>query len=91
MDGQVDEKVKKERLQVLQDLLFSYQTKLIRTASARLCRYCSNPRGGSKGQLVGRTPYMQNLHAEADGSLLNKIVEVRVTDASTNSLSGEVL
>jgi hypothetical protein len=34
---------------------------------------------------------MQNLYAEADNSLINKIVEVRVVDASMNSLSGEVI
>ena len=91
MDGQVDEKVKKERLQVLQDLLFSYQTKFNKNSIGKVMPVLFESKGRHKGQLVGRTPYMQNLHAEADGSLLNKIVEVRVTDASTNSLSGEVL
>ena len=91
MDGQVDEKVKKERLQVLQDMLFSYQTKFNKDSIGKVMPVLFESKGRHKGQLVGRTPYMQNLHAEADGSLLNKIVEVRVTDASTNSLSGEVL
>ena len=91
MDGQVDEKVKKERLQGLQDLLFSYQTKFNKNSIGKVMPVLFESKGRHKGQLVGRTPYMQNLHAEADGSLLNKIVEVRVTDASTNSLSGEVL
>ena len=91
MDGQIDEKVKKERLQVLQDLLFSYQTRFNKNSVGKVMPVLFESKGRHKGQLVGRTPYMQNLHAEADGSLLNKIVEVRVTDASTNSLSGEVL
>ena len=47
--------------------------------------------GRHKGQLIGRTPYMQNLYAKADKKLLNKIVRVRVEDATTNSLCGKVL
>ncbi len=91
MDGQIEEKVKKERLQILQDLLFSYQTKFNKDSVGKVMPVLFENKGRHKGQLVGRTPYMQNLHAEADSSLLNKIVDVRVTDASTNSLSGEVL
>ena len=91
MDGQIEEKVKKERLQILQDLLFSYQTKFNKDSVGKVMSVLFENKGRHKGQLVGRTPYMQNLHAETDSSLLNKIVDVRVTDASTNSLSGEVL
>lgn len=91
MDNQVEENVKKERLQILQDLLFDYQTQFNKNSVGKVMPVLFETKGRHKGQLVGRTPYMQNLHAKADYSLLNKIVEVRVTDASTNSLSGEVL
>ena len=37
-----------------------------------------------------RTPYMQNLYAEADKSLLNKIVRVKIEEATMNSLSGKI-
>ena len=46
-------------------------------------------KGRHKGQLIGRTPYMQNLHIETNGDNINKIIEVEVTDATTNSLSGK--
>ncbi len=91
MDGQIEEKVKKERLQVLQDLLFSYQTQFNKNSIGKTMQVLFEGKGRHRGQLAGRTPYMQNLHAKADISLLNKIVDVRVTDASTNSLSGEVV
>ncbi len=91
MDGQIEEKVKKERLQVLQDLLFDYQTKFNKYSVGKIMPVLFEGRGRHKGQLTGRTPYMQNLYAEADDSLINQIVEVRVTGASTNSLSGEAL
>ena len=91
MDNQIEEKVKKERLQILQDLLFDYQTKFNKNSIGKVMPVLFESKGRHKGQLTGRTPYMQNLYAEADNSLINKIVEVRVIDASMNSLSGEVL
>ena len=90
MEGQIEEKVKKERLQVLQDLLFSYQTKFNKDSVGKIMSVLFETKGRHKGQLAGRSPYMQNVHTAADMSLLNKIVDVRITDASTNSLSGEV-
>ena len=91
MDNQIEEKVKKERLQILQDLLFDYQTKFNESSIGKVMPVLFESKGRHKGQLTGRTPYMQNLYATADKSLINKIVEVRVNAASTNSLSGEVI
>jgi len=91
MDNQVEEKVKKERLQILQDLLFDYQEKFNLSSVGKVMPVLFEEKGRHKGQLVGRTPYMQTLHATADISLLNKIVDVRVNGATMNSLSGEVL
>lgn len=91
MDNQIEEKVKKERLQILQDLLFDYQTKFNQNSVGKVMPVLFESDGRHKGQLTGRTPYMQNLYAKADSSLINKIVDVRVIGASTNSLSGEVI
>lgn len=91
MDNQIEEKVKKERLQILQDLLFDYQTKFNQSSVGKVMPVLFESNGRHKGQLTGRTPYMQNLYAKADSSLINKIVDVRVVGASTNSLSGEVI
>ena len=54
LDGQVDEKVKKERLQVLQDLLFSYQTKFNKNSIGKVMPVLFESKGRHKGQLVGR-------------------------------------
>ena len=91
MDNQVEEAVKKERLAVLQELLFDYQLKFNQGSVGKVMPVLFEGNGRHKGQLTGRTPYMQNLYAKADISLINKIVEVRVNGASMNSLSGEVL
>ncbi len=88
MPGQIEEKVKKERLNILQNLLFSYQLKFNKDSVGKIMPVLFEIKGRHKGQLIGRTPYMQNLHAELDNNNLNRIVSVRVTDATTNSLSG---
>lgn len=91
MPNQIEEKVKKERLDILQNLLFSYQEKFNLSCVGQTMPVLFEQNGRHKGQLIGRTPYMQNLHADADKSLLNKIVNVTVVEATTNSLSGKVI
>ncbi len=88
MKNQVEEKVKKERLNILQDLLFSYQRKFNEASVGKVMPVLFETKGRHAGQLIGRTPYMQNLHAELGKEFLNKIVNVKVTEATTNSLSG---
>lgn len=89
MENQVEEKVKKERLAVLQDLLFDYQTKFNQECVDKVMPVLLEQKGRHKGQLIGRTPYMQNLHVETKDDNINKIIEVKVTSATTNSLSGK--
>ena len=47
--------------------------------------------GRSEGQIVGRSPYLQPVHASADSRLLGEIHPVEIAAASKNSLSGVVL
>lgn len=89
MENQVEEKVKKERLAVLQDLLFDYQTKFNCECVGKVMPVLLEQKGRHKGQLIGRTPYMQNLHVETKDDNMNKIINVTVTAATTNSLSGK--
>jgi len=89
MENQVEEKVKKERLQILQDLLFDYQTKFNQSCVGKVMPVLFDQKGRHKGQLIGRTPYMQNLHISTKDDNMNKIVPVEVTEATTNSLSGK--
>ncbi len=90
MKNQVEEKVKKERLDILQDLLFSYQRKFNDECVGKVMPVLFENKGRHAGQLIGRTPYMQNLHAELGKEYLNKIVNIKVTEATTNSLSGKL-
>ena len=91
MPNQVEEKVKKERLAILQDKLFDYQHKFNIATVGKIVPVLFETKGRHSGQLVGRTPYMQNLHAEVSKDYLNKIVDIKVESATMNSLSGTVV
>ena len=89
MPNQVEEKIKKERLDILQTLLFSYQEAFNKSCVGKVMPVLFEQKGRHKGQLIGRTPYMQNLHIETESANINKIINVEVTEATTNSLSGK--
>ncbi len=89
MENQVEERVKKERLDILQTLLFDYQTKFNQACVGKVMPVLLEQKGRHKGQLIGRTPYMQNLHIVTDSANINKIIDVEVSGATTNSLSGK--
>lgn len=90
MKNQIEEKIKTERLNILQDLLFSHQLKFNKESIGKIMPVLFDMKGRHKGQLIGRTPYMQNLHANLGKEDLNKIINVEVTEATANSLSGVV-
>ena len=89
--NQIEEKIKKERLDILQTLLFDYQDKFNRSCVGKIMPVLFESKGRHTGQLTGRTPYMQNLHAELKKEFLNKIVNIKIIEATTNSLSGEAV
>jgi len=91
LKNQIAEKIKKSRLDTLQTLLFSYQEKFNKSCLNQTMPVLFESHGRKKGQLLGRTPYMQNLHTLADESLLNRIIDVKITKATTNSLTGEII
>ena len=88
MPNQVEEKIKKERLSILQDLLFSYQLKFNKESVGKIMPVLFDIKGRHKGELIGRTPWMQNVHAELGKEYCNKIVNIKMIDATVNSLSG---
>jgi tRNA-2-methylthio-N6-dimethylallyladenosine synthase len=46
--------------------------------------------GRHQGQLVGRSPYLQAVHANAPADRIGEIVPVMIRAARPNSLSGEI-
>jgi len=90
IEEQVPEEVKAARLARLQELLQAQQRQFNARCVGRVFPVLFEKLGRKAGQLVGRSPYLQAVHAEAEPSLLGRILPVEISDASTNSLAGVV-
>jgi len=88
LPGQVAEEVKTERLARLQAVLDEQQVAFNAAQVGKTLPVLFERLGRHPGQLVGRSPYLQGVHAQADPSLIGQIVPVRIDGASKNSLSG---
>lgn len=91
MDGQVPDPLKAERLALLQELLNAQQIAFNRACAGRVLPVLLERQGRRCGQLVGRSPYMQAVHVEADGALLGSVVPLRIREGLPNSLRGEAM
>jgi tRNA-2-methylthio-N6-dimethylallyladenosine synthase len=89
--AQVPEAVKTERLHRLQALLDRQQTTFNSNCAGKVMPVLFERRGRHPGQLVGRSPYLQAVHAAADSSLLGRIVEVAIESVRPNSLCGAIV
>jgi tRNA-2-methylthio-N6-dimethylallyladenosine synthase len=85
---QVDEGIKIDRLQRLQELLKRQQTAFNSACIGRTLPVLFAGEGRHQGQLVGRSPYLQAVHATAHASWLGGIGEVAIVEAHPNSLTG---
>jgi tRNA-2-methylthio-N6-dimethylallyladenosine synthase len=94
LPGQVDEAVKEERLARLQALLAEQQRAFNAAQVGRTLPVLFERPGRHAGQILGRSPYLQAVHADgpAEGpdSLIGQIVPVRITGSAMNSLTGEL-
>jgi tRNA-2-methylthio-N6-dimethylallyladenosine synthase len=88
MPGQVAEEVKEERLHRLQALLEAQQLAFNEAQAGKTLPVLFERTGRHDGQLLGRSPYLQAVHATAPDRLIGQIVPVRVTSAARNSLAG---
>jgi tRNA-2-methylthio-N6-dimethylallyladenosine synthase len=88
LEEQVPESVKDERLQRLQALLRAQQDAFNRGCVGKTLPVLFERAGRHDGQIVGRTPYLQALHAHAPESWIGAVREVRVVAMGPNSLAG---
>ncbi len=90
MENQVPEPVKVERLAELQSLLGAQQSAFNAACVGKTLDILLDRKGKKPGQLVGRSPYLQAVHVEADETLLGSIAAVEIVAAGPNSLSGVI-
>jgi tRNA-2-methylthio-N6-dimethylallyladenosine synthase len=91
MQGLLHEKVKDERLARLQKLINDTGLAFNQSKIGMAMPVLFDKRGKEDGQLHGRTPWNQSFHVNASNRLFGQIVDVKITGASSNSVSGEIV
>jgi tRNA-2-methylthio-N6-dimethylallyladenosine synthase len=87
---QVPEVIKSERLAELQALLRRQQRDFNEASVGRVLPVLFERPGRHPGQLVGRSPYMQSVHASAN-DMIGSVVPVRIGAVEGSSLAGTVV
>jgi tRNA-2-methylthio-N6-dimethylallyladenosine synthase len=90
MPNQVADEIKAERLAALQTLIAGQQRDFNAAAIGGVMPVLFEKRGRHRGQLVGRSPYLQAVHAAAPERLIGAVMPVKVTQLLPNSLAGEI-
>jgi tRNA-2-methylthio-N6-dimethylallyladenosine synthase len=88
LDVQVPEDVKRDRLERLQRVVEAGYARFNGALVGRTIPVLFEKAGRRDGQLVGRSPYWQLVHADAPASMIGQIVDVTIDSAKANSLSG---
>ena len=91
MPGQVDEPVKDERLARLNALLDEQARRFNASQVGKVLPVLFERAGRHPGQLIGRSPYLQAVHATAPDRLIGQIVPVRIESAARMSLGGALV
>lgn len=90
MKNQIAEKVKTERLTLLQALLMERQKAFNLKFVGQTLPVLLTEKGREEGQLNGYSPYLQNVHTSLPESYLGKIVDLKISQATATSLSGTI-
>lgn len=91
MAKQVAEDMKTDRLARLQALLEDQKNQFNCSLIGKTVPVLFDKPGREAGQVGGRSPYLQAVHAEGSESIMGQILPVRIDAALTNSLSGVIL
>ncbi|HTQ13300.1 MAG TPA: tRNA (N6-isopentenyl adenosine(37)-C2)-methylthiotransferase MiaB [Rhizomicrobium sp.] len=87
---QVPDAVKDARLRALQELLAAQQAAFNAACAGRAMPVLFEKPGRKAGQAVGRSPYLQPVHADGAAALIGEIREVFIEAVLPNSLKGRL-
>lgn len=91
LDTQIPDTVKAERLARLQLLLNEQQAAFNKNTVGRRFPVLFERHGQHDGQLVGRSPYLQAVHAAGSEDQIGSIIEVEIIAAGPNSLEADIV
>jgi tRNA-2-methylthio-N6-dimethylallyladenosine synthase len=89
--NQVPEEEKAERLERLQTLLARQQDAFNRAMLGRTVPVLIERLGRHRGQILGRSPWLQAVHAEGPERLIGSVAEIAVETVEPHSLGGRLL
>ena len=89
--GQVGAAVKDARLQALQALLRAQSADFNAAKAGETLPVLFTGPGRRPGQLSGRSPFLQPVHAEGPAALIGRVVPVTIVHGSPTSLSGTLV
>jgi tRNA-2-methylthio-N6-dimethylallyladenosine synthase len=87
-DDAVPDGLKSDRLARLQEAILEGQTRFNQASVGQVVPVLFDRAGSRPGQLHGRSPHMQSVHAVAPSRLLGQIVPVRIAAGRALSLEG---
>jgi tRNA-2-methylthio-N6-dimethylallyladenosine synthase len=90
VEKQLPEPVKAERLAELQALLQRQQRAFNEAAVGTTMPVLFEKPGRHDGQLVGRSPYLQAVHADAAPEAIGRILPVEILRSAANTLAGRI-
>ena len=82
---------KADRLARLQALLTEQQTAFQEAQVGKTLPVLIEKPGRNPGQMVGRSPYLQAVHLDADPSAVGQIIDARIIGAAPNSLAAQAI
>jgi tRNA-2-methylthio-N6-dimethylallyladenosine synthase len=91
MDSQIAEEVMSERLTRLQEILNADQVAFNEASIGTRTDILLERNGRHAGQLVGKTPWLQSVHVDAQESHIGDMIEVDIVSAGPNSLAGQIV
>ena len=86
---QISDDVKNERLQRLQSLITAQTAAFNASCVGKSFDVLLEKPGRMAGQLIGRSPYLQSVHLDANGLKIGDIAKVTIKSVGPNSLSGQ--
>ena len=90
IEEQIAEDVKKERLAILQKRLTEQQKSFNESKVGSQMTVLLEKIGRNRDQLIGRSPYLQSVHLEAEHAKIGDMVDVTIKSATLNSLQGVI-
>lgn len=90
MQGLVHDHIASERLKRFQALINEQQAAFNKTCEGKTMPILFDRKGKKEGQLSGRSPYFQSVYVKGNERLIGNIVNVKITEAYDNSLTGDI-